>query len=78
MLDGATLKNLEVFETDDALNGMTSEGSLFSLLDHCVTPFGRREFKRWVCFPLRSVRDIEARLDAVDELMIHRDGIALG
>jgi DNA mismatch repair protein MSH6 len=64
ILDGQTLLNLEIFQNS---NG-TEEGTLFSLLNHCQTPFGKRLFKRWVCHPLRSVEAIEQRLDAVEEL----------
>ena len=73
ILDGATLQNLEVFQTNVA--GQEDEGSLFELLDHCVTPFGRRMFKKWVCYPLRSISEIEGRLDAVDELSNYRDDL---
>ncbi|RKP08628.1 muts domain V-domain-containing protein, partial [Thamnocephalis sphaerospora] len=65
MIDGQTLKNLEIFENN--FDG-GDEGTLFRLLNKCVTPFGKRMFKRWVCHPLRCSKAINARLDAVDEL----------
>jgi DNA mismatch repair protein MSH6 len=65
IIDGQTLKNLEIFENN--FDG-GSEGTLFNLLNKCVTPFGKRMFKRWVCHPLRSAKAINARLDTVDEL----------
>ncbi|KAI8895574.1 muts domain V-domain-containing protein [Globomyces pollinis-pini] len=64
ILDGQTLLNLEIFQnTHDG----TDRGSLFKLINHCVTPFGKRLFKRWVCHPLRNVQAIDARLDAVED-----------
>ncbi|ORY49140.1 hypothetical protein BCR33DRAFT_753229 [Rhizoclosmatium globosum] len=65
ILDGQTLLNLEVFEnTSDG----SSEGTLFKLLNHCVTPSGKRLFKTWVCHPLQDIAAINSRLDAVDDI----------
>ncbi|KAJ3091283.1 DNA mismatch repair protein msh6 [Quaeritorhiza haematococci] len=58
VLDGQTLLNLEVFENSTTGN---DEGTLFKLLNHCSTPFGKRLFKR-------SVEAINDRLNAVDDL----------
>lgn len=63
ILDGQTLINLEVFA--NTVNG-GSEGTLFSLLNRCVTPFGKRLFRQWLCHPLCNVAKINERLDAVD------------
>ena len=38
-------------------------GTLLNVMDHCVTPFGKRLFKRWIAKPLRRVEDIEDRLN---------------
>ncbi|KAL9110568.1 MAG: hypothetical protein Q9227_004926 [Pyrenula ochraceoflavens] len=65
VLDGQTLINLEVFA--NSYDG-GPEGTLFHLLNRCVTPFGKRMFKQWVCHPLLDVDKINARLDAVDSL----------
>ena len=65
VLDGQTLINLEVFT--NSFDG-TSDGTLFQLLNRCVTPFGKRMFKQWVCHPLVETKKINARLDAVDSL----------
>lgn len=35
----------------------------------CLSPFGARKFREWMCKPLRSISGINARLDAVSELM---------
>ncbi|DAA75855.1 TPA_exp: Uncharacterized protein A8136_1226 [Trichophyton benhamiae CBS 112371] len=65
VLDGQTLINLEIFA--NTYDG-SSEGTLFQLLNRCVTPFGKRLFKQWVCHPLMDIKKINARLDAVESL----------
>lgn len=66
VLDGQTLINLEVFA--NSFDGGV-DGTLFLLLNRCVTPFGKRMFKQWLCHPLVDPARINARLDAVDSLM---------
>ncbi|KAI0881392.1 DNA mismatch repair protein Msh6 [Annulohypoxylon maeteangense] len=65
VLDGQTLINLEIFA--NSANG-GSDGTLFTLLNRCVTPFGKRLFRQWVCHPLCNIQKINERLDAVDML----------
>ncbi|KAI0204366.1 DNA mismatch repair protein msh6 [Astrocystis sublimbata] len=65
ILDGQTLINLEVFA--NSVDGGAG-GTLFSLLNRCVTPFGKRLFRQWVCHPLCNIQKINERLDAVDML----------
>jgi DNA mismatch repair protein MSH6 len=65
ILDGQTLMNLEIFT--NTANGGT-EGTLFGLLNRCVTPFGKRLFRQWVCHPLCNISKLNERLDAVDLL----------
>jgi DNA mismatch repair protein MSH6 len=76
ILDGKTLINLEIFENSWDKG---AEGTVFRLLWRGVTPFGmsststtntigKRLFRLWLCHPLRSARDINARLDATDTL----------
>ena len=65
VLDGQTLINMEIF-ANSADGG--SDGTLFQLLNRCITPFGKRTFKQWVCHPLMDSQKINARLDAVDAL----------
>ena len=48
-LDAATRRNLELTET---IRGGLMEGSLLSVLDHTVTPMGRRVIRQWVGKPL--------------------------
>ncbi len=64
-IDEFTQRNLELLERQ---RDRSSQGSLFSILDRTLTPCGTRLLKRWLIFPLRTRKDIDARLDAVDEL----------
>lgn len=65
ILDEATRVNLEVLKT---LREGAKKGSLFGLLDRTLTPPGARLLSRWLTAPLRSVAEINARLDGVEEL----------
>ncbi|KIO19597.1 hypothetical protein M407DRAFT_30749 [Tulasnella calospora MUT 4182] len=65
VLDGQTLSHIEVLQNNEG----TDEGSLLRLLGRCVTPFGKRLFRIWLCMPLREVSAINARLDAVEDLL---------
>lgn len=66
-LDGQTLAHLEVLQNNEG----TDEGTLHKLLNRCITPFGKRLFRIWLCIPLRDVDDINNRLDAVQDLIKH-------
>jgi DNA mismatch repair protein MSH6 len=65
VLDGQSLINLEIFA--NTFDGST-EGTLFAMLNRCITPFGKRLLREWVCHPLADAARINARLDAVDAL----------
>ncbi|RFU76982.1 dna mismatch repair msh6 [Trichoderma arundinaceum] len=65
VLDGQTLTNLELFS--NTVNG-SSDGTLFGLLNKCITPFGKRLFRQWVAHPLCNIDRINERLDAVEML----------
>lgn len=65
VLDGQTLVNLELFI--NSTNG-GPEGTLFNLLNKCVTPFGKRLFRQWVAHPLCNIGRINERLDAIEAL----------
>jgi len=64
-LDGAALENLEILENGEG--GIS--GTLLGAIDHCVTPFGRRRLREWLCRPLFSIKLIKRRQDAVQDLM---------
>jgi len=38
------------------------------MLNRCITPFGKRMLRQWVCHPLADSKSINARLDAVEAL----------
>lgn len=63
-LDAYTLKNLEI--TKNLRDGGKS-GSLYDMLDFTKTPMGSRLLKHFLERPLKSVKKIEDRLDAVEE-----------
>lgn len=65
VLDGQSLINLEIFA--NTFDG-GSEGTLFAMLNRCITPFGKRMLRQWVCHPLADAVKINARLDAVEAL----------
>ncbi|TEY35496.1 hypothetical protein BOTCAL_0587g00040 [Botryotinia calthae] len=65
VLVGQTLINLEIFS--NTFDG-NSDGTLYTLLDRCTTPFGKRLFRQWVSHPLSDIKRINERLDAVDSL----------
>eukprot|EP01103_Thecamoeba_quadrilineata_P009526 TRINITY_DN1929_c0_g1_i2.p1 TRINITY_DN1929_c0_g1~~TRINITY_DN1929_c0_g1_i2.p1 ORF type:complete len:902 (+),score=157.60 TRINITY_DN1929_c0_g1_i2:326-2707(+) len=70
VLDSNTLANLSVLEAEP---GSSKSETLLALVDHTSTPFGKRLLKMWVCFPLRSLSEIEARLDAIDDINSQSD-----
>ncbi|KAF4549637.1 MutS domain V-containing protein 1 [Elsinoe fawcettii] len=65
VLDGQSLINLEIFANN--FDG-SADGTVFTMLNRCVTPFGKRMLRQWVCHPLADATKINARLDAVDLL----------
>eukprot|EP01127_Copromyxa_protea_P019622 TRINITY_DN6415_c0_g1_i2.p1 TRINITY_DN6415_c0_g1~~TRINITY_DN6415_c0_g1_i2.p1 ORF type:complete len:626 (+),score=111.18 TRINITY_DN6415_c0_g1_i2:317-2194(+) len=70
LIDATSLNNLDILQNSDTQG---KEGTLLSVLDYCVTPFGKRLLQRWLCHPLKSVRMIKERLDAVDFLFTNQD-----
>jgi DNA mismatch repair protein MutS len=65
VLDSATLRNLELLEP---LAGGPRHATLLAVLDQCVTSLGARKLKGWLLRPSTDAAEIEARLDAVEEL----------
>ncbi|MGE5251735.1 MAG: DNA mismatch repair protein MutS, partial [Bacteroidota bacterium] len=66
-LDAATRRNLELTET---LRGEI-KGSLLSILDHTVTPMGKRMMRAWVSQPLLDAAKIQARQERVGYFFEH-------
>ncbi|MDQ3556165.1 MAG: DNA mismatch repair protein MutS [Gemmatimonadota bacterium] len=65
-LDAMTRRNLELVEP---LRGDERSGTLLTLLDEAATPMGSRLLRRWLLGPLLCRRSIDARLDAVAEIV---------
>ncbi len=60
-LDSFTIRSLEL------VNSMNEGGkSLLNVIDHTITSMGSRLLRRWMVFPLKDKRKIDARLDVVD------------
>ncbi len=64
-LDEATLRNLELLST---LRENKKEGSLLWVLDRTNTSMGGRLLKHFLLHPLLDKKEINSRLDAVEEL----------
>ena len=64
-LDAATLRNLELTQTNQ---GKSGKGSLLSLMDRTVTAMGGRLLRSFVEQPLVNRERIEKRLNAVEAL----------
>jgi DNA mismatch repair protein MutS len=65
-LDATTRRNLELTRT---LREGRAQGSLLGVLDRTETAMGARLLRRWIHQPLLYVDPIQARLDALDELL---------
>lgn len=75
LLDSSTRRNLEIVET---LREKQKRGSLLWVLDKTKTAMGARLLRTFIEQPLVDEEEIEARLDAVEELsseMISREEI---
>ncbi len=66
MIDSSSRRNLELTET---LRDKEKRGSLLWVLDHTQTAMGARRLRSDIEQPLRNKEDIEARLDAVEDLL---------
>ncbi len=65
LLDSSTRRNLELCET---LREKQKRGSLLWVLDKTKTAMGARTLRNYIEQPLLNKADMEARLDAVEEL----------
>ena len=73
-LDRFTIRNLELVSSPHE-NATT----LIDVLDQTKTPMGGRMIKRWTVLPLKDLKPIQDRLDAVEALYQDNEvGIALG
>jgi DNA mismatch repair protein MutS len=65
VLDAVTVRNLELVEP---VFGGPRESTLLHMLDSTATPMGARLLRQWLLKPSLGRAEIEARLDAVEEL----------
>jgi DNA mismatch repair protein MutS len=65
VLDAVTVRNLELIEPLFA--GADAGVTLFRCLDATVTPMGKRLLRAWMLRPSIEAREIQSRLDAVEE-----------
>lgn len=70
LLDGQTLANLEIFANSST---GTEDGTVVKLLNQCITPYGKRLFKIWLCHPLYQKERIDERLMTVDDFVQRTD-----
>ncbi len=66
IIDNVTSRNLELTQS---MREGGKKGSLLGLIDRCMTAMGRRLLRRWIELPLIKKKNIENRLDAVEELL---------
>lgn len=64
-LDSATRRNLELTST---LRNNKHSGTLLNIIDRTITSMGGRMIKRWINQPLINKKEIDRRLETVDEL----------
>ncbi|ORX77847.1 hypothetical protein BCR32DRAFT_295362 [Anaeromyces robustus] len=65
-LDGNTITNLEIFRSSKE---NTSTGTLFQLIDHTSSKFGRRLLKKWIERPLLNIDLLNERTNAIEEIL---------
>ena len=65
-LDINTRRNLELTET---IRDRKKKGSLLHILDNTSTCMGSRLFRTWLMNPAQDDREINARLDAIEEII---------
>lgn len=65
-LPAMTVRNMDLFRADSS---SSPQGTLFGLMCHATTKFGRRLFRHWFANPLTDRAEIERRLDVVEHLV---------
>lgn len=67
-LDRFTVRNLELINTSNE-----KAKTLLDILDNTITPMGSRMLKRWIVLPLKEIKPISQRLNAVDYFIRHTE-----
>ncbi|MBW2193547.1 MAG: DNA mismatch repair protein MutS, partial [Deltaproteobacteria bacterium] len=70
LLDDVSCQNLELLRN---IRTGTKQGTLISVLDRTVTSMGGRLLNLWIRYPLLDLREIQSRLDAVEEAKKNAD-----
>ncbi|MEX2690071.1 MAG: DNA mismatch repair protein MutS [Candidatus Njordarchaeum guaymaensis] len=65
ILDGTTISTLELLKN---FRDGSTRGTLLEVLDKTMTAMGSRLLKKWIILPLQDIKEINKRLDAVEEL----------
>jgi DNA mismatch repair protein MutS len=68
VLDGVTLRNLEIVESNRPESGATVKRSLLGVIDATVTGMGGRLLRSWLLRPSIKRSEVQTRLSAVTEL----------
>ena len=66
ILDSNTIRNLELLESS---KDASKKASLLGVLDKTCTNMGARNIRKWIEKPLKNSKEINLRLDAVEELI---------
>ncbi len=67
-LDKFTVRNLELFHP------LFDGGKAFAdIIDKTISPMGARLMKRWIALPLKDIKPVNDRLDAVEYLINNED-----
>lgn len=69
-LDGSTKRNLELITT---IQDGGTEGTLISILDQTKTAMGGRLLRKWIMRPLKKLKPIRERLNAVEALNVNHE-----
>lgn len=65
-IDASTRRNLELIETS---RDKSKYGSLYWALDKVKTPMGSRLLKSWITQPIKNIKELNTRQNAVEELI---------
>ncbi len=68
-IDKFTIRNLELFSS----NASREKTGFADMIDRTLTPMGGRRLKRWVAMPVKSIEEINRRLDVVEHLCHEAD-----
>ncbi len=68
-IDKFTIRNLELFSS----NGSRDRCGFADVIDRTLTPMGSRRLKRWVAMPVKSIEEIDRRLDVVEHFTTETD-----